>query len=369
MMKKSHTLFLVALLMLAAACTEAFDPKISPAEDVLVVEALITDGAGPHFVRLTKTAPFQQNPSYRAVRDAAVIVKNQHNEVVVFTEDSPGHYLSPDDFAAVTGDTYVLQIETSTGEMYASNEQTIMPDTSVDSLDISFDSVKLPMQDAFGEVVYEDVPGVKFFADLEEGVNGIPRMRFRTQVFLQYVLEEMDEFGQPLDDPVYLYCRRKVNLDRKVNVTIPFIENTEDDVMRHEIGFMPAAFRFFEGLDTFFLKNIDRRAIILHQYSLNRDSYSFYKSLHDQMSAEGRIFDPIAAQLEGNMRCISHPEKMVFGHFEASSYTALVFLMNPEPVTINRYWINRRPDLDYIIDFPDYSECGFQMRLPGWIYN
>jgi hypothetical protein len=63
----------------------------------------------------------------------------------------------------------------------------------------------------------------------------------------------------------------------------------------------------------------------------------YYKSLDAQMQSEGKLFDPIAAQLTGNIKCITDPNKKVIGFFEASSvnYSAYIVdfrnLSNSEP--------------------------------------
>lgn len=349
------------------SCTKWFDPAIDPPDNVMAVEGLITNGTGPHFVKLFMTSAYGDRARYEPVEHASVMVKNQDDELVVFFESEPGIYLSPSGFTGITGDTYTLFVETTQGESYQSGPQTIVPGISVDSVEVAYDAIVLPVQDAFGQVTYEPVNGVKFFADIDHFDEGAARMRFESQVYVQYVLEEKEPWPDP-NDPDYLYCNRKVILDRSVNVAIPMIDMPENTTLRHELAFMPSSFRFYEGSDDWFLRMIDRRAIILHQYSLNEESYLFYRSLHEQMSAEGRIFDPISMQLKGNMICVSDPDKLVLGHFEASSYKGKSFLLNPEPVTANRLWLHRREDLDYLVDMPGSSNCILHLKPAGWIY-
>jgi len=67
------------------------------------------------------------------------------------------------------------------------------------------------------------------------------------------------------------------------------------------------------------LQTIHHRILYLSQYTLNNESYLYYKSLNDQMQSEGKLFDPVAAQLTGNIKCTSDPGKKAIGFFEASS--------------------------------------------------
>jgi hypothetical protein len=78
----------------------------------------------------------------------------------------------------------------------------------------------------------------------------------------------------------------------------------------------------------------------LSQYTLNRETYLYYKSLYGQIQSEGKLFDPVAAQLNGNIKCITDPEKKTIGFFEASavSYSEYIVdlrnLVNSQPVLI-----------------------------------
>lgn len=349
------------------SCTEWFDPSIDPPENVMAVEGLITNGPGPYYIKLFMTSAYGNTSGYEPVSNAQVMVIDQDNETTFFKEDKSGIYLSPKGFKGITGYTYKLIINTSDGETYQSEPQTIISGIVVDSVEVAYVEVIRPIQDASGGVTYTPVTGVKFYADIQNYSQEAPRMRFETQVHVQYVLEEKDPWPDP-DDPNLMNCFRKVKLDNSINVTIPLIDMPENATFRHELEFMPSQFRFYEGSEDWFLRSIDRRAIVLHQYTLNPDSYRFYYSLHEQMSAEGHIFDPIATQLQGNMKCVSNPDRIVLGHFEASSYQGKVFLLNPEPITENRLWLHRRPDLDYLLEIPDSSHCVMFLKPEGWIY-
>ena len=52
--------------------------------------------------------------------------------------------------------------------------------------------------------------------------------------------------------------------------------------------------------------------------------------MKEQLSSDDALFDPIAQQIEGNMKCVNKPEKKVAGLFEVSSHVMPVFLVYPE---------------------------------------
>ena len=63
------------------------------------------------------------------------------------------------------------------------------------------------------------------------------------------------------------------------------------------------------------------KALQTRLYALNQTSSVYYQELNKQLSFEGKLFDPIAVQLQGNVKCISNPDKLALGLFEVSSCT------------------------------------------------
>ncbi len=350
-------------VILLIACTEPFDPVISSPDDVMVVEGLVTNVKGSNFVRLFMTSSFNEGVQDRPVRHARVVVTDQDLKQVVFNENAPGLYVAPDGFAGQVGHTYELEIETSDGEVYRSGRQTIVQGIKLEELAVEFTHEEMPVENVFGVVEYKQVPGLKFFVDIENYDLSSPRMRFENQTLVQYVLEESDP--QRANDPDLSYCRRKLAIDTKVNVAVPFNEYASGRNLQHELVFMPIPLTFYGGSDDWNFRRIDRRAVIVRQFTLNEESYAFYKSLYEQMSAEGRIFDPIAAQLRGNVACVTDPDRLVMGHFEASYFFSASFKLSPEPITVNRFWARTNPDLEHI---PEEEDCYVNFRPPGWIF-
>jgi hypothetical protein len=63
------------------------------------------------------------------------------------------------------------------------------------------------------------------------------------------------------------------------------------------------------------------------------------------MQSEGKLFDPVATQLNGNIKCITDPKKKAIGFFEASSvsYSAYIVdfrnLINSQPALLRTPYI------------------------------
>ena len=61
---------------------------------------------------------------------------------------------------------------------------------------------------------------------------------------------------------------------------------------------------------------------------MNENSFKFYQDANSQLAASGKIFDPVASQLSGNMKCINNPSKIVLGLFEVSSVSKNAYVID-----------------------------------------
>jgi hypothetical protein len=80
-----------------------------------------------------------------------------------------------------------------------------------------------------------------------------------------------------------------------------------------------AGYQFYE---------INHRILYINLYTINNETYLYYKSLKEQMLSEGKLFDPVASQLAGNIKCITDPEKKAIGFFEASSVSSSEYVVD-----------------------------------------
>ena len=87
----------------------------------------------------------------------------------------------------------------------------------------------------------------------------------------------------------------------------------------------------------------------IDQYSLTREAYTFWTDIQKLEETEGEIFDPIATQLRGNMRCISNDEILMLGLFEVASKITTPAFVNYIPA--NGYYPGRRVNITHT--FPD----------------
>jgi hypothetical protein len=348
------------ILLLTVACTDIYEPEIELVDNHLVVEALITNQPGRHAVRLTRSSAFGRSFQRVSVRKAKVYIIDSKGNEVSLEEESAGTYLTPPSFAGEVGESYVLHIETSNGMVYQSDPQELMPPLQVDQVTTE-PGIKLFFlsSSVSASLSQEDVQVGKIFFTVSG--RDLPRFRFNSILLLDYIIQYPGIF------PTYDFCwiRRSINdyLDKDIGES-----PGSGQGVRHQVGFVPAisqhlpmmGFPIYMGGDPITYYG-SFRVLLTYLYSLNDEAYHFHDMRNRQLDDEGRFFDPIAAQLPGNIHNVSNPEEVVFGFFEVSSVT-----YTPVRVKISPFDLSA--EVIHLVDTMSTQGCLFN-ELPPFLNN
>jgi hypothetical protein len=113
----------------------------------------------------------------------------------------------------------------------------------------------------------------------------------------------------------------------------------------------------------------ERLSLLYHidvrQTAIRQEAYDYFENLRLNVEQTGSIFSPIPGELNGNMRCITYPDRPVIGYVEVtkSTWKDLYVPENGlyyEPIPTNEwggcYWQRLRPP---VLPFPDdFSPLG-----------
>lgn len=310
-------------------CTEIYIPKINSDEKALIVEGLITDEAGPFTIKLSEAmaSSFNSSVASTAVSGAKLAITDKENHTFELTESTAGSYVTPSNFTTKVGDSYKLNITTLDGNEYESKvEKLSVPQTydSIRAIHGTEDYVD-------GNNELQSVPGADILVNLfkfQSNSDSVPSCRFQSNIIIQYLymVEGTDSLGNvDMNWHWVFFGWDTFNLNSIENITDEKKVTSNPQIQNHSIGFMPfGASRY--GLVLPSLTTISYY-LRVSQYTMNNDSYRFYKGANNQLSASGKIFDPITSQLHGNMKCVSNPAKIVLGLFEVSSVKQNAFLV------------------------------------------
>jgi hypothetical protein len=341
-MKPANTLFII-LIGLMTSCYKVYDPHIDTTEKVLAVDGLITNQKDVYHVTLSYSRPFNSKEKATPVSAANVYVTDDVSNSYIFKETGKGDYISDSlQFTGIPGRTYRLHIITQDGTEYESDPQRLFPEAYPDSIYAEFDNKEI-LERVSGLKI--NTHGANILADIRNKSDSLPRYRLTSNLVMQYYYIVYYQLNLYTVFHFDFYCWQTVNACPNINLTGGEYSLNSASVRKHPVCFLDDNFNVYAlryGLkfnieDTtgseikttyyqFYM--IHHRILYLNQYTLNNEAYLYYKSLDEQMQSEGKLFDPIATQLNGNIKCISDPEIRAIGFFEASSVSNSAYIVD-----------------------------------------
>ena len=294
------------------ACEEIYRPDLEEVDDLLVVEAILISDQQTNSINLYKTKGFNEvDESYLRVGGATVYLTDDKNYRIGCTEYHEGVYSLNEPLDA--NRSYRLNIELD-GEVYVSDMQNV-PETP--HLDTVYGERKYEISVEGTANSTENISkdyGIKLYTDIKRTGN-TKHYRFWGRKVIQYT-DYYDTVinGMPVQPRIYIW--RSIYPYGIFNISGPPEYSTSEDIKKHPLEFYPNNYNKFLP-DTMVFEGW---IYIIDQYGLNEDTYNYYKKLNVQLGTEGRIFDPIYSQVEGNIKCSSNPSNIVLGNFEISSH-------------------------------------------------
>jgi hypothetical protein len=247
------------------------------------------------------------------------------NNYYPLSDGGKGNYTLLSSFKAKIGNSYKLHIETTDGNIYESNVETLLPPQTYDSIRGYYASQNYMDADKN----YNSTDGADIRVDLFTSVSKNvtpPLCRFNTNVTVQYTYEEA------VTDTTtwhwFYFGWRVFNVNVNENITDERSVSTSTAIKNHSLGFMPFGISGY-GIGMPPATIVRYYYVRLNQFTINSDSYNFYKEANTQLASSGKLFDPVTSQLYGNMKCINNPSKIVLGLFDVSSVTHAAFIINP----------------------------------------
>lgn len=306
-------LIIFILVVICSACIMPYDPEITRYENVLIIDGLLTDEPESSVVRLSRSIPVRLSRSipYNGLErypgfGATVFIKDDIGNVSMFYETSPGVYRSDNpDFRGIAGRSYQLYVITKDEQRYESDFVTLKKAPEINSVYAEFGVNP-------GDVGMED--GFHIYIDTYDPENSTR--------FYRYEYEETWVFSVPypsryeiVDDSLVF---RNEDLERcwrtvpSSDILITSNEKLESNIIHK----FPV---HFVSVETNRLSI--RYSILVKQYSLSREAYTFWDQLKKSNQDQGTLFDSQPMQTRGNIYNIDNPESPVIGFFEATSIT------------------------------------------------
>ncbi|NAY90521.1 DUF4249 family protein [Muricauda sp. JGD-17] len=287
------------------SCVEEIEPQsIVEFEDILVVDATITDETKRQRVLLSRTFPLEGEMNSPET-GANVVLSDGNGNETVFEESEPGTYLSPIEFAAEPGNSYRLRIETSDGGSYLSAEKQLPPKSNIDSLYAN------RIDNDLGE------NGMAILVDTSDPNNNSTYYRYEYEETYRIFAPEYRNTDLIIseDGSLQLGPRNPNEFECfPTNFsTSTILNDTRDQVEDQVDGFLV---RFISS-DNFILSY--RYSILVKQFVHSRETYQFYESQNEFASSESVFSNTQPGFLSSNIASTTGDGEKVLGIFDVAS--------------------------------------------------
>jgi hypothetical protein len=305
--------YTIILLLSLAACRQTYEPPIiaSP-PNYLVVEGFIeNNGTDSTVFTLSHTVKLDSN-TFTPEPGATVTVEGSDNSAYTLGEMGNGNY-----GAALTSlngaTTYRLHILTTGGKQYASDYVPLVFDPPIDSINwVRLDNAS-----------YQ---GVRIYTNTHDPQNNTHYYRWKYQ--------ECWEFHSPFESAYnYVPGQGVVPLDPITDFVCWRYHNSTDIVLANSTQLAQDV--IYEAPVVFLPLNSQqlsvRYSILVTQYALTEDAFSWWQILQKNTEQIGSLFGVQPSANTGNIHCLSDTAEQVLGYVGGgNSRSQRIFITNDQ---------------------------------------
>jgi hypothetical protein len=309
-------------------CREPYvPPAIQNPPAYLVVDGYLNGSQDSTVIRLTRTRNLDSLSTVPEL-GAQVTVTGDDSSVHPLFEEGNGYYSSPQ-LGLNTNMNYRLRIMTANGESFQSDTVSVRVTPAIDSVFWRNDS-----------------SGVGIYVNTHDPMNSTWYYRWDYVETWQYHSDVMSPALWVNDQLVIrspaeqIYTCYTTIYSSSINVATS-ARLSQDIISNYQLVQIPMG---DEKLNREY-------SILVKQYAITSDAYSYWENLKQNTEQVGGLFDPQPSQLTGNIHCLSNPKETVLGYIGASTVSAQRIFINYQDVTQPWGYI------PYYVAFADGS-CG-----------
>jgi hypothetical protein len=242
----------------------------------------------------------------------------------ILQESSPGIYQTAESgIVGIVGNQYQLTINTPQGKVYKTEFQEMKPPVKIDSIYTELDYEYNPAYPS-------GLPGYQFFVDTETASNNenyylwslIETYEYHTDYRL-YAIFDGDDLLINGADTITNYndleiCWatqnvREIFTGKTGNLTIP-------KIYKKSLHFVNTSSK----------KLTNRYSLLLKQYSITKESYTFWNGIEEQISNDNYLFTTQPYNVIGNLINENDPNEVIYGNFTVASVDSMrIFVDRP----------------------------------------
>ena len=292
----------VPVFLIMQACVEPIELATENYQSALVIESTITTELKRQEIQLSRTFRLEEDAPTAEI-NADVFVEDDRENEYLFEETSPGKYLSLTEFQAKTGRSYSLYITTAAGRTYRSEPQQVPQNSEIAQL--------------YAErTTFRGEDGVALLVDIES--DGASSGYYR------YAFEETYKVVSPFSFRFDLFYRdgRFVEVLKTKEERVCYATEASNEIILANTNSQAG-----NSLEHFLVRFIDsddsvlayRYSILVKQYVISEEVYSFYETLKEFSGPGGLFSQNQPGFVNGNIVSVEDPDEKVIGVFSVAA--------------------------------------------------
>ncbi len=314
-----NILSLFYILLLFSNCIREFDPPSQGFQNLLVVEAFLSDSDEQFEVKLSRSTPIDTT-AIIPESGANVSISNESGEQYLLQESSnKGVYFYPGAIDTQIGKSYQIHIQTGNGNMYESSPVTMRETPEIDSVTFRFEP-----KPAAG------LEGVQIYVNTHDPANATQFYRWDWKATWQFrtaynTLVYWDEGEiKRLEEQIYLCW----SSDNSTTIELFNSNNLAEDI----VADYPLLY-----VDTNSDRLKSKYSINVKQYALSEESYNYWRELQKATESLGTLFDPQPTIIKGNIYNIVDDGELVLGYFDVASVSEERIFIKRSDLPLTRF--------------------------------
>lgn len=300
------SLILLLLGFILCNCIDPFNTNIKGKESLLIVDALLTNENRSYTVKLSRTTT-TQNEDPILVSDATVTISDQDERVSKLVETSYGIYKTDSlSFLGQTGGAYTLNIRTSDGTEFRSEQCIMYPVPPIDNIYYIKDQEFLNNNT-------EVLEGLRIFLNSENSGGGL---------YFRWIYNEWWKFSVPNPKRYDYIDKDNIPLVEQLE-QVCYGHNESKDILIHSLGSSQSY--IIEKEPILFVPSVTSDRLLIQycieikQLSVSGTEYQFWQQLKEINEGGSDIFEQQPFSIIGNIRNINNPSEVVLGYFQVSA--------------------------------------------------
>jgi len=301
------------LLLAVSGCVEEFLPESASDPKLYVVEGLITDQPGSQGVRVSKSVPLGKSLDLNPVNGCNVWITNDLGNKYPLTGAPGGMYFTSNDFRAIVGRIYSVNIEV---KRYDVPTRKMVTDFTIQSIPAEL----LPVP---------PIDSLYYQKEALTAENGFPVEGEGCQVLLntsdpanksRFFRWDYSETWK-IQAPTY---QKTIN-------SVCWITNNSDEINAKAVTGLSE--NKIKAQKVKFISNQSDRLSVryriqVNQYSLNENEFNYWSDLEKITQQSGNFYDITPASVNGNLFIVGNPDRQVLGYFSVSAKSSKVMYID-----------------------------------------